>query len=171
MKFSRLALILVAAPSLAFASCRGRQEETAERMEMATATELEAVTAAMDEVRTAFTEAFTAGDASKLAGLFADDAIRLAPNSPMVKGRTAIEEALKALFEETAARELTLNGVDRGASGDLAYEIGTYKLRLERTGEAPPVEDEGKYIVLLKRGADGTWKVQAEMFNSDLPAE
>ncbi len=170
MKFAKLALVLLVGPSLALVSCRAQREEGSERMEMAAASDVEAATAALDEVRTAFVDAFKAGDASKLASLFDESGFRLAPNVPMEKGRAAIEEGLKTAFEGTTARNLTLNGVDRGIGGDLAYEIGTYQVELDRASGAR-VEDRGKYIVLLKREADGGWKVHAQMFNSDLPAE
>jgi uncharacterized protein (TIGR02246 family) len=173
MKISGFALVLVVAPSLALISC-GRpagEEETAQQIEMGMAADMEALTAAADEMRNAYTEAFRAGDASALAALYAEDGMRLGPNEPMVKGRAAIEEAFSKLFAMPATAELTLEGVERGGSGNLAYEIGTYKVTVQPEGGAQPMEDEGKYVVLMERADDGTWKMLAQIWNSDLPAE
>jgi ketosteroid isomerase-like protein len=32
-----------------------------------------------------------------------------------------------------------------------------------------PIMDRGKYVAVWKKQADGSWKVAAESFNSDLP--
>jgi ketosteroid isomerase-like protein len=32
-----------------------------------------------------------------------------------------------------------------------------------------PVTDRGKYVTIWKKQADGSWKVIADIFNSDLP--
>ena len=51
--------------------------------------------------------------------------------------------------------------VDFGVDGDLAYQIGTYAVE----GANPP--EQGKFLNILKRQADGTWKVAVSAFNSD----
>ena len=53
--------------------------------------------------------------------------------------------------------------VEYGVEGDLAYQIGTYAV-----ADADPPEI-GKFLNVLKRQADGTWKVAVSMFNSDTP--
>jgi ketosteroid isomerase-like protein len=59
--------------------------------------------------------------------------------------------------------------VEVAASGDLAYDQGTYTM----TGPGPdgkPITDKGKYLAVVKKQADGSWKVAEDMWNSDLPA-
>ena len=63
--------------------------------------------------------------------------------------------------------QLTKAEASRG--GDLGYTVGTYVLTLhDPKGE--PVTDRGKYVTVWKKQADGSWKVAADIFNSDLPA-
>lgn len=171
MKLTGIALVLAVVPSLALSSCRPAEEETGEQMEMATATEMEALSTAITSVRNAFVEAYQAGDAAALAALFTEDGMRLGPNEPMVKGRAAIEESLSQLFAGAASAALTVEPVDEGGGGNFGYEIGTYKVKVEMKGEAPPIEDQGKYVVLVKQTADGSWKLYTQIWNSDLPTE
>ena len=59
--------------------------------------------------------------------------------------------------------------VEVAKAGDLAYVSGTYEETMtDATGK--PVNDHGKYVEIFKKQADGTWKVVADIWNSDLPA-
>jgi ketosteroid isomerase-like protein len=65
---------------------------------------------------------------------------------------------LKVTFGPTSVHE--------SASGDLAYEVGTWA-----TGFDTPAgrhDDHGKYIVVWRK-IEGAWKVMADIFNSDVP--
>lgn len=164
MKTPAYALVLALLPSLALISCAQEEE-----MEMSAATDMEALTAAIGEANATFTEALKSGDAAAIAALYADDAVRLPPDEPMVRGRAAIEQGFNEFFAGTSARDLTLTTVDVGASGDLAYEIGTFTFQGET--EAGAAERQGKYVVVWKRAADGTWKMQVDIWNDTPPAE
>ncbi len=64
--------------------------------------------------------------------------------------------------------ELTTESL--GAAGDPAYEIGCYAL----TGESESGEPEtmtGKFIVVWKRGSDGSSRIHAHIWNSDAPED
>ncbi len=58
--------------------------------------------------------------------------------------------------------------VDVGGSGDTAYEIGKYSLTIQAEGQAA-MADSGKYVVVWKRQADGTWKLHVDIWNSSMP--
>lgn len=38
-----------------------------------------------------------------------------------------------------------------------------------KTGKGKPMSDKGKYIVVLQKQADGSWKIVRDISNSDLP--
>ena len=46
---------------------------------------------------------------------------------------------------------------------------GTYEETMT-DANGKPVKDRGKYIEIFKKQADRTWKVVADIWNSDLPA-
>jgi ketosteroid isomerase-like protein len=59
--------------------------------------------------------------------------------------------------------------VEVAKAGDLAYVSGAYEETMT-DGSGKSVKDHGKYVEIFKKQADGTWKVVADIWNSDLPA-
>ena len=100
-----------------------------------------------------------------VAVYYAPDATVLPPNAEAVHGRAAISAFLAAFPPITTftAEMVTVEG-----NGDLAYVHGRYHLDMS-TPDGPQADD-GKYIEVWKRQADGSWKIAYEIFNSDLPA-
>lgn len=96
---------------------------------------------------------------------YAPDATVLPPNQAAIKGHAAIVEFLSSFppISSFNGSNLSVEG-----AGDLAYAYGTYQMTMDLP--AGPASDNGKYIEVWKRQADGTWKVQYDCFNSDLPA-
>jgi uncharacterized protein (TIGR02246 family) len=108
--------------------------------------------------------AFNAKDVAKVASMYTDDAVVMPPNHEPVRGRANIE----AFFKEMEGTKLTLTPFDSAISGASAYEAGTYQMSMTpKTG--PPTTDKGKYVVILKRGSDGQWRLAYDIFNSDMP--
>jgi ketosteroid isomerase-like protein len=99
----------------------------------------------------------------------AEDVLLLAPDQPMARGKAQIAELLQGMFR-IGLRDLTLETVSADASGDLAYEVGRYRMKLDLEG-AGQVEEEGKYLAVLRRQPDGAWKAVASVYNLDAPHE
>jgi len=106
-------------------------------------------------------------DAASIAQLYTDDGALMPPNTPIGKGRDAIQKAW--------ADMMTMPGFDLGimpeqiivsSSGDMALDRGTYKLAVSPGGK--PQTDTGKYVVVWRK-VGGEWKAAADIFNSDLP--
>ena len=53
------------------------------------------------------------------------------------------------------------------ASGDIGYTIGTFELTAEQDGTA--MLTVGKYVTVWHKQANGSWKVQVDIFNTDGP--
>ena len=122
------------------------------------------------KVRTAYLTAVNAGDPKGVAALYTDDGVEMPPNEAMVKGRAAIEK-YQAGFLTAHTVKLSLTGIESMATGDSAYDVGTYSQTITpKQGGGKPIVDRGKYIVLLRRGPDGQWRVKYAIYNSDLPA-
>jgi uncharacterized protein (TIGR02246 family) len=118
------------------------------------------------ETRAAFVAALTSGDANAASTVYADDAKMLAPSAELLRGREAIEAFWNAGVEAgLSAVELDLLELER--DDGLAYEIGRYTLTVDAAGEG--VIDRGKYVLVHRRQADGTWLRAVEMFSPDTP--
>jgi uncharacterized protein (TIGR02246 family) len=125
--------------------------------------------AAIRAVDAQWARAATAGDGAALTALYTSDATLLPPNEPVVKG-----EAVKKYNDDmtnsfSGPTELTTTAVAGG--GDLAYAVGTYRATLtpKKAGAKPLPTEEGKYLEVLKKQADGSWKIVYDMWSPNAP--
>jgi uncharacterized protein (TIGR02246 family) len=152
--------------AIALSACAQEGAQQAQEMEMS-AGAMEAAAAAIDEMRGTWVQAYEAGDAATVAALYATDAVYAPASADAASGRAAIEGLLTETIAMMANRQLEVTQTDFGMSGDLSYGVGTYAMTAEVEGE--PYEANGTYLVVAKRQADGTWKIQAHLSTSDQP--
>ncbi len=124
----------------------------------------------VDDFNSASIEAMTTNNIETVLTFYADDATQLPNNGEAIKGK----ENIKAEMEKMMAmgmkmKDVSFTTVEVDAVGDLGYEIGNYSMTIEMApmGE---MKDEGKYIALFKKQQDGSWKVYAEIWNTNSPA-
>lgn len=104
-----------------------------------------------------------AGDVEGLVALYTKDTRVMPPNGVIKVGEAAVREEFGAMI--TAGMQIDLTSVESRAAGDVAYNVGTYELRMG--GE---IIDTGKWIETWHRGDDGTWRISNDIWNSDNPA-
>jgi uncharacterized protein (TIGR02246 family) len=124
---------------------------------------------AIAKTRTAYEESWRAGSADRVTALYAEDAIVLYPHQPPVIGRSAILNYFRTFFEEYLPETFALKSEEVEVAGEWAFDRGAYRLAISARRGGSRVEDHGKYLVILRRLADGSWKVARDMDNSDLP--
>jgi uncharacterized protein (TIGR02246 family) len=109
-------------------------------------------------------EGIAAKDLDSTVAHYADDAAFLAPNASVSTGKVAIRAAWEGLLKSPGL-SLTFGPttIRVARAGDMAYEIGTYKIGMDAPGGR--AEDEGKYVYVWTR-VGGDWKVAADIFNS-----
>ncbi|MCI0706322.1 MAG: DUF4440 domain-containing protein [Ignavibacteriae bacterium] len=134
------------------------------------AVDMAALRKTIDDYNAASSAAMVAGTVdSAVIAYYAEDAVELPPNEPMVKGKQAIQDWIAGMNQsgmKTSSMTFTVSDVQ--ASGTIAYEIGTYSWT-GSMGDMPSMTDNGKYVAIWKQQADGSWKVAAEMWNTDIP--
>jgi ketosteroid isomerase-like protein len=69
---------------------------------------------------------------------------------------------LPFLPDHIAGRKLRLGHL----SGNLAYEEGTYSIKIPGS-DGKTSEEIGKYIVVWKKGADGHWRLHRDIWNTN----
>jgi uncharacterized protein (TIGR02246 family) len=111
--------------------------------------------------------AINAGDAAKLAGLFAEDAVFMPPNLPAEKGPKAIQQWHEEAFKDMTFKA-TITPTASEVSGDLACVRGEYALKPQRPANAGSGETRGKYVDVWKR-VNGEWKLAWQIFNQNHP--
>ena len=111
-----------------------------------------------------------AKDVDKAVSYYAESAVVMPPNASAATTNESIRSAWKEMLTTPgAAISWKATKVEVAKAGDLAYVSGTYEETMT-DASGKPVKDRGKYVEVFKKQADGTWKVVADIWNSDLPA-
>ena len=128
----------------------------------------EAAIRAADE---AWGKAATAGDGNAIAALYTDDAVLYPPMEGMVKGEAAKKYWVDFTTNFSSTAQLTTESVE--GRGDLAYATGTYRMTItpKKAGAKAMPPEEGKYIEVMKKQADGSWRIAHDIWNVNAPAK
>jgi ketosteroid isomerase-like protein len=102
-----------------------------------------------------YEQAWQARDAAALASLFTADGFVLSSGKPPVRGR----EAIQASYANSGG-PLSLRALAWSTEGATGYIIGAFA----RSSGSP---DTGKFILALRREADGRWLIAADMDNGN----
>jgi len=87
----------------------------------------------------------------------------------MIQGKQGIETFWSQGLQ-MGIKDAVLTTVDVFGSGDLAYEVGKFTLTIQPEGQEP-IEQKGKFVVVWKKIADGSWKLHVDIFNYTLPVQ
>ncbi|HSF99668.1 MAG TPA: SgcJ/EcaC family oxidoreductase [Vicinamibacterales bacterium] len=113
--------------------------------------------------------AVSAGDMEAIWSIFAEDVISMPPNEPAVNGHAGIDAWMAAMMEQ-----MTVSGgytsSDVIVSGDLAVHRFTGELTLTPKAGGDAVTEAIKGLHVLRKQADGTWKITQDVWNTDRPA-
>ena len=108
-------------------------------------------------------------DLERNLSFYTDDASVFPPNAPIATGKEAIRAFLAQGFANAGfAIDWQPTKVEVSRGGDLAYTQGTYELTMNDP-KGKPVTERGKYVNVWKKQPDGTWKMVADIWNSDQP--
>jgi uncharacterized protein (TIGR02246 family) len=123
---------------------------------------------AIKKVNVDLINAFNASDAAAAVALVMDDAVDLPPNRPAVIGKEAIRSFVQSDFDQ-----FTMNFADEiveiEVARDLAYIWTNYTVTLTPKNDGEPIGNNGKWLKVLRRQPDGSWKFSRNIWNSDNP--
>ena len=128
--------------------------------------DLAAIRAAIEDYNKVLSEAMIANDTETMMSYYAEGAISMPANGPMLKGKDEIKAYSDKMHEtgmKVTVAKFTIVEVD--AAGNMAFEIGTYEMS-GGMGADVKFDDTGKYMSIWKKQADNSWKVYAEIWNS-----
>ena len=112
--------------------------------------------------------AMIANDPAGAAVNYTDNAIAMMPGMAAMRGRAAIVDGFKQMGESMTLTAAAFNTDDVMIAGDMAVETGTYTMSMTPKG-GKSMDDKGKYLTVWKRQADGSWKVERDINNTDMP--
>jgi len=117
----------------------------------------------LDGTSQAFEDAIRKGDIPAVQAMYAEDGAILPPNHALVKGREGIGAFLKEMTD--AGLSLKLTPTDTWMDGALAAHSGSYIVLDKDKKEV----DQGKWLEVWRKGADGKWLMVRDMWSSDNP--
>lgn len=119
-------------------------------------------------LRNQFATAFNANDAAAVAGMFTDDAVIMPSNHAAVEGKAAIQSWYETMYKEMSVK-IALTPLETQVAGDWGFDRGTALLTITPKGKGKPMKESSNYLVIVKRQADGSWKVARDIDNSNTP--
>lgn len=122
----------------------------------------------LDQVWEEYAASLNAGDMERWLALWTEDGIQMPPGEAPVVGKLRIRERNQDVADQFTFDMQVFNEEGESA-GDWAYCRGTYRATLTpRTGGDVMFVD-GKFMSILARQADGSWKIHRDIFNSNVP--
>jgi uncharacterized protein (TIGR02246 family) len=127
-------------------------------------------TAKIKNVNEAYVAAWLKNDSTAVMKTLAPDAVLIPQGTRAIKGSQAIKQFWWPRGGKTNVKAFTATTEEVGGNDDVAYVRGTFKLsftyedgsnKLERT-------NNGNYLMIMKRQADGNWRISHRMWG-DLP--
>jgi uncharacterized protein (TIGR02246 family) len=106
-------------------------------------------------------------DLEKMVSFYAEDGSVLPFGAPIATGKEQVRQVWSHLMS-LPGFSLTFAPakVQIAKSGDMAYEVGTFALKLN-DAQGNATTTPGKYVVVWKKQADRGWKAVADIFNTD----
>ncbi len=89
------------------------------------------------------------------------------PGEPPVIGKDRIRARNKGVLDQFTFN-IGISNEEVGVAGDWAFARGTYKATLTPKAGGEAVLVDGKYMTILQRQADGSWKIHRDIFNSNV---
>jgi uncharacterized protein (TIGR02246 family) len=130
---------------------------------------VEADIAAINELYNQYCSYGNAGELDNFLSLWEDNAIRMDPDKPSIIGKENIRKFFEVPFEQFSTNVAVYGDTEIQISGDMAFARGTYTLSLTPKEGGPKTTFDGKWLDILKRQTDGSWKIYIDMVNYNAP--
>jgi len=118
----------------------------------------------------AWAKAWSAKSLSAMLDLYAPEPVFLPASGERWEGR----DVITAHFIEGLTQfdsDLKLHSLHSEASGDLAYDSGTYSEKVTPARGGRAAELRGNYLFIFQRQTDGTWKILEQSFSEFDPSK
>jgi uncharacterized protein (TIGR02246 family) len=100
--------------------------------------------------------------------LYTDDAIFFLPQGGHVDGAAAIRN-LFTTITQTFDSDIHFQSKAVAVSGNLATDAGDFEETLVTRATGAKIESRGSYLMVLRRGMDGKWKIAQQMWTGTPP--
>ena len=125
--------------------------------------------AAVREVLSGLSAADKAGDMAAVLSRYADDAMVLPPNAPVLVGQPGVRNFYETLFQNFRVADVSFDADEIHTSGEWAFVQGFINGQLTPKSEGtPPRKLHEKFLMVLHEEKAG-WKIFRIIWNSSEP--
>lgn len=110
-----------------------------------------------------------AGDLERWMDLWIDGGIQMPPDVPRRVGKDAIREGMRPGFEAFDMSDMVIETTEVRILGDQAYSHGTYTFDMTPKGGGKSMSLSGKFLDILERQPDSSWKIAIDCHNYNVP--
>jgi uncharacterized protein (TIGR02246 family) len=110
-----------------------------------------------------------AGDFERWMELWIDDGIQMPPDVPRRVGKAVIRSEMEPTFSLFDMSNMVIETEEVRILGDLAYSHGTYTFDMTPKTGGETKSISGKFLDVLKKQVDGTWKMAIDCHNYNEP--
>jgi uncharacterized protein (TIGR02246 family) len=118
-----------------------------------------------------YADAANTGDMERWISLWIDDAVQMPPGAPRRVGKEQIRRGMQPLFDLFDTSRMSIHTEEVRILGDWAYSHGTYEFELTPKEGGETKSYSGKFLEVLEKQVDGSWKIAIDCHNYDAPSE
>ena len=130
------------------------------------ATRADNASTSVDAIWKEYAASLNAGDIDRWVTLWTDDGVQMPPDEPPVIGKEKIRARNSAVLQKFNF-DIGITNQELRTAGDWAYSRGVYRATLTPKQGGTPIAIDGKYMTILARQGDGSWKIHRDIFNSN----
>ena len=123
--------------------------------------------AAINEIWKSYSSSLNDGDIDSWLSLWTEDGVQMPPDEPRVVGKDQLRQRNGGALDLFAV-DIEITNEEVEVDGSLAFSRGHYVATFSPKDGAPPIPVDGKFITILKRQTDGSWKIHRDIFNSNV---
>lgn len=133
--------------------------------------QVEADTAAIKEIWNQYASSLMSGDADRWISLWTEDGVQMPPGQPPVIGKEQIGAGTRGFLDEFVVEDFDINNEEVRVAGNWAFARGTFTGAYSSKEGGEGFSDDGKFMTILQRQPDGSWKIHRDIFNSNVPPD
>jgi uncharacterized protein (TIGR02246 family) len=118
-----------------------------------------------------YAAAWNTGDFERWLSLWTDDGVQILPDVPLRVGKAEIREEMQPRLEFIKKSKLIVHIEEVRILGDQAYSYGVYEFNLASKEGGETKNYSGKFLNILEKQVDGSWKIAIDCHNFNVPNE
>ena len=121
----------------------------------------------LKDLESQWVKEYAVKDVDKAASHYADDATLMATGMPTATGKDAIRGFLKEMVADpNFGLHFQADRVEIARSGEMGFTQGTYHMTMTDPKTKQKVTDQGTYVTVYRKQADGSWKAISDIATS-----